>query len=234
MKFLKRYYSELFSLCLFFPLVVFGMPLGVMGGLVITSFLVFFTAILFRNYQITAFSALLLIPTLIVKSFASFPDIGSMVLGFFISVTFYLFCFSVLRKKNWAWMWYCVIWLWSFLLFSTIAFDVLKICLIFAVFYLIAYIFFPLVIGVVFEKHVPLHFFALLFSALLLEMFWVVRIFPLGTLLGPTVVMVCFYFFSRVYRGYQLGSPFHYYIRPVTFTFLSLLVILLTAINSVF
>ncbi len=131
-------------------------------------------------------------------------------------------------------MWYCAIWLWSFLLFSTISFDVVNIGLVFIAFFIIAYLYFPSVVYGIHKKDISLHFFVFLFSTLLFEAFWVIRIFPLGVLLGPVFVMIFFYFFSHIYRGYCLDNPFRYYIRPTTFTFLSLLVILLTAINSAF
>jgi len=234
MKFLKRYYSELFSLFLFFPSVMLGMWFGVLSGLAITTFLVFFTAVLFRNYQITAFSVLLLGPVLVFRGFVSSSGAELIVSGVSLAAVFYLFCFSVLYKKRWTWMWYGTIGLWSFLLFKTISFDVFNIIFIFSVFYSIAYLFFPLIVDVSLKRHVSLHFFVFLFSVLLFEMFWLIRIFPLGVLFGPVFVMVFFYFFSHVYRGYCLESPLRYYIRPATFTFLSLLVILLTAINSSF
>jgi|GEM_PF-4883662 len=234
MKFLGRYYSEFFSLCLFFPSVAFGMWFGVLSGLAVTACLVFFAAFLFRNYQITAFSALLLVPTLIFRGFATSSGVESIIFGLFTTAVFYLFCCSVLYKKGWTWVWYGIIGLWSFLLFKTITFDVFKIIFIFSVLCGVAYIFFPLIADGSPKRHVSLRFFVFLFSVLLFEIFWVIRIFPLGVLFGPVFVMLFFYFFSHVYRGYCLESPLRYYIRPITFTFFSLLVILLTAINSSF
>ncbi len=234
MKFLRRYYSELFSIFIFFPLVVVGTYLGDLAGIGIAGLLVFFSASLFRNYQITAFSLLSLLPFLVFQDAIFFLGTGKVFSSLLISLLFYLFCFSIFNKRDWIWMWYVVLWFWGFELFNTISVDMLKNGIAFVAFYGIAYIYLRLIVDNNHKKATMPHFFSLLFSVLLFEFFLVIRVLPLGGLLGPVCVLLLFYFFTHLYRGYLLEKPFRYYIRPGAFTFLLLVGILLIAIKKPF
>ncbi|MBI5421257.1 MAG: hypothetical protein HZA35_02995 [Parcubacteria group bacterium] len=260
MKFLRRYYNELFSLCVFSPLVILGMRSGVVGGIGIAGFLTFFAAIIFRNNYITAFSVLLLIPFLVFGDVSSFFGIGPTAFGSLISLVFYLFCSSFLHKKNWIWMWYIPVWLFGFELLGSISFDILKDSTIFVAFFSLTHLFLALSVPrirqpaegiqktsmlpldphlrgddtITVDKPVLLRFFAFLFSTLLFELFWVIRVLPLGVFLGSLFIVVFFYFITHLYRGYILEKPIQYYIRPSAFTFLLLLAILITAIKTPF
>ncbi len=234
MQLIRRYYNFLFSFFLVFPLLIFAAKTGFLG-LVFSLGVIFLGGLFFRNSGISLFLPLFLIPATI--SFNHIFDVltlKNVTVLFVIAFLCYVFNFAIVRGFPVRWAWFLVLYLWLFWFFWGDPKGVIHFVLVLGIFFVVAKMLFHSSLELFETPSLIARTIPLLGLLIFAEMMWVVGILPLGYLFAPVFLLLFVYLLLRISEYYIGKKSIRYIVYPTTFTFFTMVVILLIAMQKPF